>query len=104
MLLGPPFTRRGITHSVFAAGVAIAVAKRHDQQFAAAVGLGYVSHVLLDATTPMGVMLGYPVSTTNVGLVLHGHAPQATVVIWLCCLFALWYDRRRTANFRLEQA
>lgn len=96
-LLGSPFVHRGVTHSVLAVGVVAAIGMHSGDRVAGAAGVGYLSHVLLDATTPMGVMLAYPVSTAPLGVVFHGHAPRATVLIWVCCLGALWY--RQTQLF-----
>ncbi|MFC7142249.1 metal-dependent hydrolase [Halosimplex aquaticum] len=87
--LGPPFGHRGLTHTLLAAGVAAALAARLDGRTAAAVGTAYLSHLLVDATTPMGVALWYPVADERVRFLLHGHSPVGTVAIWTGCLLLL---------------
>lgn len=94
-VVGPPFVHRGVTHSFLAVGVVVAVATRYDRGIAGALGVGHLSHVLLDATTPMGVMLAYPLSTSNVAVVLHGHSPRVAAVVVGCCLIALGHHRWR---------
>ncbi len=90
---GLPLAHRGITHSALAVAVAVAVATRRDRLTAGAVGVGYASQLLIDATTPMGIPLAYPLSSAFVGVTLHGHSPNATALLWLCCLGLLLHRR-----------
>lgn len=81
-----PLVHRGLTHSGLAAGVAVALASRRGRPVAGGVGIGYASQLIIDATTPMGIPLAYPLSSATVGVPLGGHSRPATVLIWLCCL------------------
>lgn len=90
---GTPFVHRGITHTALAAGVAVAIGSIRGRSIAGAVGIGYVSQLLIDATTPKGVALAYPVSSETVVLPLRGHSPEATVVIWIACISIIWLHR-----------
>lgn len=87
---GEPFVHRGLTHSALAAGVATALAAAHARRTAGAVGVGYASQLLLDATTPQGIPIAYPLSTAHVGAALGGHSGHVTAVLWACCLYVLW--------------
>lgn len=84
-----PLVHRGLTHTVLAAAVAIAVAARYDRRLAGAVGAGYLSHLLIDATTAAGVPLAYPLVAGRVGVPGQAHAPTATLAIWAACLLVL---------------
>lgn len=88
---GFPLTHRGLTHTALAAGVAVAVAAVRSRSAAEGVAVGYVSHLLVDSTTPMGVPLLYPLSSVYVGVPLGGHSDPATILLWACCLAALRY-------------
>lgn len=93
--VGEPFVHRGITHSVFALGVATAVGVVLGRATAGAVGFGYCSQLLVDATSPMGVPFLSPLVGTHFGVDIGfgGHSMPATV--FLLCLSAglLWFDR-----------
>lgn len=93
-VLGPPFVHRGLTHTLLVAGLVIAVVARFDGRVAASTGAGYLSHLFVDATTPAGIPLAYPLTTEHVGIVLHAHAPEASVAIWTACLLLLFLSRR----------
>lgn len=86
---GAPLAHRGITHSAVAAGVAVAVALAAGRCAAGGVGAGYLSHLLIDATTPRGIPLAAPFAPASYGVTLGGHSPTATAAIWACCLAAL---------------
>lgn len=90
---GEPLVHRGVTHTALAAGVATAAAAVHGRRVAGGVGVGYAAQLLVDATTPAGVPLAYPLSAERVAVPLGGHSPPVTAALWLCCLAALW--RRR---------
>ncbi|PSP81574.1 metal-dependent hydrolase [Halobacteriales archaeon QS_1_68_20] len=81
-----PLVHRGITHSAVAVGVLAAVVAARSRATGGALGAGYVSHLVIDATTPMGIPLAYPVVTERIGVSLGGHSPTATAVLWACCL------------------
>lgn len=93
---GFPLTHRGLTHTALAVGVAVAVAAVRSRPAAKGVAVGYVSHLLVDSTTPMGIPVLYPFSETYVGVEVPfgGHSDPATVLLWGCCLAVLWYRRR----------
>jgi len=85
---GWPLAHRGITHTglalLVAVGLVLAVTRRRD--LTVAVGLGYASQLVLDATTPLGVALWYPLSRAAVTVPGNAHAPAPTVVIWVACV------------------
>jgi inner membrane protein len=96
---GAPLAHRGLTHSALAVGVVVALAAgggrrsagtRSARRLAGAAGLGFGAHLLLDATTPMGVPLAWPLSTEYVGISLAGHSPPVTAFLWTACLLAVW--------------
>lgn len=93
---GQPFVHRGITHTAVAGGIAVAVALLWNRRTAGGVGVGYVSQLLIDATTPKGIPLAYPISTESVFVPLHGHSAVATIIFWMACLAVLW--RRRNGS------
>jgi inner membrane protein len=81
---GPPLAHRGVTHSALALGVAVAIAlAATDHSTAGAVAIAYLSHLLVDATTPMGVPLASPLATEYVGIALGGHSVAGTVLLWV---------------------
>lgn len=108
---GWPFVHRGLTHSLLLAVLAtgsVLLARRlvggafgspgsgHDAGWArwdaGAVGLAYLSHLAMDATTPKGVPLLYPVSDYgfHLGVPTGAHAPLPTLAIWIGCLWVLY--------------
>jgi inner membrane protein len=87
---GELFVHRGITHSALAARAVAIPAAAHTQRAAGAVGVGYASQLLIDATTEQGIPLLYPLSTAHVGVALGGHSGPVTAVLWVCCLGVLW--------------
>nr|WP_267902778.1 metal-dependent hydrolase [Halovenus carboxidivorans] len=98
-LFGWPLVHRGVTHAAVALlAVVLLAAALRDRRTAAAVGVGYGSHFLIDITTPMGIPLFYPLVSERLHLdvAVTGHAPWVTVLFWLCGLSALgyWYVRR----------
>lgn len=100
---GAPFVHRGITHTPFAAavtvavvaGVAVALTSRNGLRIAGGVGVGYASQLLIDTTTPKGILPAYPLSTESVAVPLGGHSPLATIAIWLGCAAILWREYSR---------
>lgn len=93
---GQPLVHRGITHTALAVGLAVGVAVAHHRSTAGGVSVGYVSHLLLDATTAKQIPLAYPVVTERIGITLGGHSATATALLWVCCLG--WLSRRRWAS------
>lgn len=91
---GFPFVHRGLTHSpaaltaVLLAGYALDA----DEDLLAAVGVAYLSHLVIDSLTPKGVLWLYPQSTTGFGFDLGGHSPPVTLVLWTAC--GVVYARR----------
>lgn len=90
---GFPVVHRGVTHTALAAGLAVALAARWDRRTAGAVGAGYGSQLAIDATTPLGIPVAYPVSTAFVNVPLGGHSPLATVMLGTVCLAVLVHRR-----------
>jgi len=88
---GWPLVHRGLTHTLLAAGVCVAVAAARHRRRGAAVGVGYASQLLLDATTPTGVPLLYPLTDRALDLPapVGAHAPLPTALLRLACLGAL---------------
>lgn len=100
---GAPFVHRGLTHAPVSGGVAVAVASRVSPAVAGAIGVGYASQLLIDATTPKGIMLAYPLSTESVAVSIGGHSPPLTLVLWIVCFTVLWRRRSTDAAGRGEQ-
>jgi len=103
--VGPPFAHRGITHTALAAGVATAVAWRRSRATAGAVCPGYGSQLLIDATTPMGIPLLFPLAGTSVALDVgvSGHSLPATLLLWSGCLALLRHTGPRAAPDKWER-
>lgn len=78
---GTPLGHRGVTHSGLALGVAVAVALYWGRDVAGAVAAGYGSQLAIDATTPKGIPLAYPLSAENVGVTWDLHSGAATVAL-----------------------
>lgn len=93
---GHPWVHRSLTHSALALGVAVAVGATWDRKTAGAVAAGYLSHLCIDATTPMGIPLLWPLAPDYLGvnLPLSGHGLPATALLWVCSLGLLAWDRR----------
>lgn len=91
-----PLVHRGVTHSLSVLALStVAVAGYYrvaDGSGArggvAAFGVAYLSHLLIDATTPKGVPLLSPLSphSFHLGLPTTGHSPLPTVLLWAACL------------------
>ena len=96
----PPLVHRGITHTALAAVLLAVLVARWNRAAGAAVGVGYASHLVIDATTPAGVPLLYPLSTARVGVTFGGHSRIATALIWGGCLAVLYRRRHRRAEKR----
>lgn len=93
-----PLVHRGVTHTALAAVVLATLTSRWRRRAGMAVGVGYASQLAIDATTPAGVPLLYPLSTARFGVDLGGHSRTATVLIWGGCFAALYWRRRRDAE------
>ncbi len=92
-----PLVHRGITHTLLAGGLLAAAVAYRDRSAGVAVAAGYASHLAIDATTPMGVPLLFPLLTAHLGVVLGGHSDAATVLLWAASLAVLSRWRRRRA-------
>jgi len=88
-----PLAHRGLTHSAVGLGVAVALAAARSRQTAGAVGVGYLSQLAIDATTPRGIPLVAPLWSTHVGVSLGGHSPGGTILLWLAALTLLFLAR-----------
>lgn len=91
-----PFVHRGPTHSLAAAALAVglAFAVTRDRSVTGAFGVGYLSQLLVDATTPTGIPAAWPLTRQIYHLPLNGHAPTETAVTWIVCLGVLAIQRR----------
>ena len=92
---GFPFVHRGLTHSPAAlvAVLLVGYGLKADDDRLAAVGVAYISHLVVDSLTPKGVLWLYPASTKAVGFDLEGHSPAVTLAIWTAC-GAVYVHRR----------
>lgn len=88
-----PLAHRGLTHSALGLGVAIAIAAAHSRHAAGGVGLGYLSQLVIDATTRRGIPLGAPLWPSHVGIALGGHSPEGTAILWIASLALLAVGR-----------
>lgn len=89
-----PLVHRGVTHTALVAALLAVLVGGRNRAAGLAVGVAYASHLAIDATTPAGVPLLYPLSTVRVGVALGGHSTPATALIWVVCLAALYAWRR----------
>lgn len=97
---GTPFVHRGLTHTALVGALLALAVARWRRSAGLAVGVGYASQLVIDATTPMGVPLLYPLSDARVGVALGGHSEPVTALIWVVCLGALYRRRRRDSASR----
>jgi inner membrane protein len=90
-----PLVHRGFTHSLAMAAVAagIAFAATRDRDATAAVGLGYLAQLLVDASTPKGIPAFWPLTDEIYHLPLNGHSGPETVATWVLCLGVLYRYR-----------
>jgi inner membrane protein len=100
--LGPPFVHRGITHTALAGVVVVAaVGAAVNREVAVAVGAGILSHLAIDATTSKAIPVAYPLSDRHIGVMLGGHSPAATALLWCCCIGGLlWHRHRKSSRHR----
>ncbi len=91
---GHLLVHRSVSHSALAAGVATALALYWGRRVAGGVGAGYVSQLVIDATTGTGILLLFPVSTNYVGVALGGHRAPGTAVAWVFALGLLYAAER----------
>ncbi len=93
-----PLVHRGVTHTpifaVFVVGVPLIVGRRY--RSALGVGIGYLSHLVIDSLTQSGIMWLYPVVTTPFAVDAHVHETGQTAIVWALVL-AIWllYWRRK---------
>ena len=92
---GFPLVHRGLTHSPAAlvAVLLVGCVLDADEDLLAAVGVGYLSHLVIDSLTPKGVLWLYPLSSTGIGFDLGGHSPPVTLAVWTAC--GVIYTSRR---------
>lgn len=97
---GFPLVHRGITHTALALALLAAAVWLFSREAAlvGGVSLGYGSHLAVDAATPTGVPLAYPVSPASVGVDLGGHSPAGTALLWALAAALLWRRRARAAG------
>lgn len=92
-VLGLPVVHRGVLHTpaalvVLTGGVLLVgvLAFGSPRRIAAAFGLGFLSHLLVDSFTSVGVMWLFPASPVRVALDLPIHGAPGTVALWLASL------------------
>jgi len=91
---GTPFGHRGVTHSGLALGIAVAIALYWGRNVAGAVAVGYASQLTIDASTPKGIPIAYPLSAENVGIPGNLHGSVQTVVLLVGCAIVLAWTYR----------
>lgn len=101
---GTPLGHRGLTHSGLALGLAVAVALYWGRDVAGAVAAGYGSQLAIDATTPKGIPIAFPVSTENVGVTWNLHGDVATVALLVASGAVLAWTYREELRRRIEAA
>lgn len=97
--LGQAFVHRSFTHSFLLLGLVAGLAaatgfsrgESPGRRTAGAVAVAYLSHLLIDTTTPQGVQFLWPVVTEKIHLDpgIGGHAAVVTAVLWVVCPAAL---------------
>ncbi|MFC7116135.1 metal-dependent hydrolase [Natronoarchaeum sp. GCM10025703] len=89
-----PFVHRGVTHTLLVATIATALIAVRHRATGTAFGAGYVSHLLIDATTPQGVPFLYPGLSESFFFALPpgGHSTVGTVILWSGALSLLYVD------------
>lgn len=78
-----PFVHRGITHTLpFAAFLVTLTYVLAGRRAAVAVGLGVLSHLLIDTFTATGIAWFYPLSDQFFGIAAGIHGVTGTVALW----------------------
>lgn len=97
-----PFVHRGLTHGLLVLGVVAGVAVAVERRSGGAVAVAYLSHLCLDVTVEPGVPLLWPVVDEQLLFDpgIGGHAPIATVALWVGCLGLLAARASGTVSFR----
>ncbi len=89
-----PLVHRGLTHTLLVATIATALIAFRHRAAGMVFGAGYVSHLLIDSTTPKGVPFLYPGLSDSFffALPLDGHSTIVTVLLWSGALTLLYVD------------
>lgn len=108
-VLGLPVVHRGVFHTpaglvVLVGGVTLAGSLAFDRprRVAAALGIGFLTHLVLDSFTNAGIMWLYPASTARVSLGVPIHSVPWTAVLWLASVAALRAGPRLGRRYRDE--
>lgn len=99
---GTPLGHRGVTHSGLALGIAVAIALYWGRDVAGAVAAGYGSQLAIDATTPKGIPIAFPLSTENVGVSWNLHGDVATVALLVASAAVLAWTYREELQGRVD--
>ena len=89
-----PLVHRGFTHNLLAVTIATALIAFRHRAAGMVFGAGYVSHLLIDATTPKGVPFLYPGLSDSFffALPLDSHSTIVTVLLWSGALTLLYVN------------
>jgi len=90
---GSPLGHRGMTHSALALGIAVAIGGYWGRDVAGSLGIGYASQLAIDATTPKGIPIAYPLTAENMGVTWNLHSTDATILLVGTCAIALLLER-----------
>jgi len=83
------FSHRGFLHSVFPPLIIYALLIRVDSLIATAILIGYLSHLLLDATTTRGIRPFYPLNFKIKGIIKTNSLAEKLVILTAIILTAL---------------
>lgn len=105
LYLGPPvgpfpWVHRGLVHTpaFLACVVAVALLVSRDRDVAAAVGVAWLSHLVVDSLTNTGIAWLYPLSSTFFAFDLNAHAPVQTLLLWTAAGLLVLYARDPDAS------
>ncbi len=95
-----PLVHRGVTHTpaVLLLALAALYVGGVGRDARTAVGLGYLSQLVVDSFTKSGVMWHYPIVPSSYGVALGIHSPAQTAAVWAVALGALVARRRSSAG------
>ena len=79
-LLSLGMRHRGVTHSLWALGLIVALGMTQGQAIGVGIGAGYASHLVLDMLTPRGVALFQPLINVPIGFMPRLLSPLVWVI------------------------
>jgi inner membrane protein len=83
------FTHRSFLHSVFPPLIIYALLVRVDHVIATAILVGYLSHLILDATTTRGIKPFYPLNFKIKGIIKTNSLAEKLIILAVIILTAL---------------